>query len=34
LRGLLIRGEESVFESLLDYHEGILHYVSGLCTRD
>ena len=33
LRGLLIRGEESVFESLLDYHEGILHYVSGLCTR-
>jgi len=31
LRRLLIRREESVFERLLDYHEGILHRTGKYC---
>jgi hypothetical protein len=31
LRGLFISREESVFERLLDYHEGILYYTGDYC---
>jgi hypothetical protein len=33
LSSLLIRGEESIHEGLLDYHGDILHQGSGLCAQ-
>ena len=33
LRGLGVRGEESIFESLLDYHGEILQYIGKLCNN-
>jgi hypothetical protein len=33
LLGLIIKGEESKFEGLLDYHGEILQHISGFCNQ-